>query len=368
MKLIFVIKRLEDTSGGAERVFGQIAAGLTRIGHDVIVASFDSADAESFYPLASDVPWEKLKGGNSAQKTSAWDILVRGWRLRRLVSKERPAAVVAFMSSGYVLTALALIGTGIPVIASEHIVPTHYQDRKAEFRLVMMSAFLSRRMTVLSEEVKKLFPRLMQKRLVVMNNPVQHFPFTADPAGVNKSPKIVLSIGRMEAQKDQKTLIAAFARIARDFPDWVLRIVGTGPLQEDLARQADDLGVKDKVQFPGTTKNIGDEYKRAQIFVLPSLYESFGLVTAEAMSCGLPCIGFADCPGTNKLIVGGESGILVEPGDDRVAALAEALKTLMADPVKREAMGEQGQRLALTFDAEVIIGEWERLILKAVRG
>jgi glycosyltransferase involved in cell wall biosynthesis len=101
--------------------------------------------------------------------------------------------------------------------------------------------------------------------------------------------------------------------------------------------------------MPGVTAAIGEEYQLAEAFVISSRYEAFGLVTAEAMSHGLPVVGFADCPGTNELIEAERTGLLVDPGTNRAESLARALSRLLEDPVlrcrlgtsARQAIGEQ---------------------------
>ena len=95
------------------------------------------------------------------------------------------------------------------------------------------------------------------------------------------------------------------------------------------------LKIEDNVIFLGNTKDIESEYRKASIFVNSARYESFGLVTAEAMSFSLPCIGFADCPGTNDLIKHGYSGYLVPPLKDRVNALSCVLIDVINKEIKK---------------------------------
>ena len=113
--------------------------------------------------------------------------------------------------------------------------------------------------------------------------------------------------------------------------------------------------------MPGAVADIAAEYGRAQIFALPSHYESFGLATAEAMASGLPVIGYADCPGTSELIRDGENGILV-PSTERVTGMANALKKLMDDAALRASLGQRGQQMAQAYKPEGIVKAWEDLI------
>ena len=98
---------------------------------------------------------------------------------------------------------------------------------------------------------------------------------------------------------------------------------------------------------------------KSSIFVLSSRFEGFGLVLAEAMSCGLPCISF-DCPyGPRDIITNEEDGILVENGN--IMALAKALKRLMADENLRQSMGEKAIINVARYDSSSIMNRWEEL-------
>lgn len=173
-------------------------------------------------------------------------------------------------------------------------------------------------------------------------------------------------MGRLEEQKDQITLIKAFSRIASQFPDWNLRIIGEGSLRSFLKNQIETLNLDDRIALPGATSEIDTEYANADIFVLPSLYESFGLVTAEAMSYGLPPIGFEDCPGTNELIQDGVNGILVN-SSNRIRNLADAMVVLIENQKLRATLGEQGKLTMASFSPTIIFAKWENFLKEIVQ-
>jgi glycosyltransferase involved in cell wall biosynthesis len=357
---------MNDAEGGAERVIADVSSGLAERDHEVSLLSFDKPDGKSFYPLNHKIRRLCLGIGFSLQKATLSETCIRMVALRRTVKKERPDVVVAFMHSMFVPIAFALIGTGIPVVASEHIVPQHYRSRRLEFLLLMASATLLKRITALSESVKALYPKFLQRRMVAMPNPVHVSTGSADPTGEGQDRKIILNVGRLDPQKDQKTLIAAFARLAPSHTDWEVHIFGNGPLRGELENLVREHGLQDRVFLPGTTPEIAKEYQQAQIFALPSLYESFGLATAEAMSFGLPPLGFADCQGTNELIANGENGMLVH-GDDRVAEFKWGLEKLINSPQLRVKYGTNAKQIIDRFHPEKIIGAWENLIEGVVK-
>ena len=366
MRLLFAIKTLAAT-GGAERGFCAITGELAQRSHEVAVRTFDRPGTPSFYPLDGGLLPFDLGIGDAGRRARIIETLRRMMALRGVAESERPQVAVGFMHSMFVPLALAFVGLGIPVVGSEHIVPEHYRSRPLELALFLLSAPLLGKVTVLSETIRDSYPRWIRQRMVVMPNPVIPATGLARSPG-DKSRLMLLSVGRLDAQKDQATLLRAFARLVAMWPEWDLKIVGEGPLRRELYAQVEALGLADRVTLPGVTRDIAAEYRAADVFVLPSRYEALGLVTTEAMSYGLPVVGFADCPGTNELIVDGRSGYLVVPGEDRAESLAHALARLFADPTLRQRMGDAGARAVARMASLASVGDrWANLLARVVR-
>jgi glycosyltransferase involved in cell wall biosynthesis len=271
------------------------------------------------------------------------------------------------MHSMFVPLAFALAGTGIPVLGSEHIVPEHYRTRRFQYLLLILAAPFLEKLTVLSHSIRSRYPNGVRRRMLVMQNPVEAAVNVAN-VGLGKERFTLLSVGRLDEQKDHATLIRAFAQIAQEFPQWHLKIVGEGPLRSKLEDLVEALGLQARVMMPGVTSTIGAEYEAAEIFAISSRYEAFGLVTAEAMSHGLPVVGFADCPGTNELIQSGKTGLLVKPGEGRISSLASTLSSLMADPALRQHLGVAGKNaIDNQFSPKHVCDQWEILLKSLTR-
>lgn len=335
-----------------------IASGLVERGHVVTVASFDPADAADFYPMHPRVNRCRLSGGNSRLRSSAVDLLRRAQTLRKLALTIRPDVAVGFMHSSFVPLGWALAGTGIPVVASEHIDRSYYRHNPFELLAIRISLPRYSAMTIPSEKVRAGYESAFRKRMVEIPNCLT--PFQPSRASGRSAP-LILSVGRLAPQKDHKTLVAAFARLAPRFPEWKLRIVGEGELRGDLERQVRQLGMSDRIELPGANAEIGEDYRRATLFALPSRFESFGLVTGEALAHGVPAVGFADCAGTNELIQSGVNGVLVE-GADRVVALGNALAGLMSAPGEIDRLGRNGPASVARYSADAVVQRWERFL------
>ena len=365
MKILFAIKALDNIKGGAERVFADTTRGLAEKGYAINVLTFDHPDGKSFYPLDYAIRQNNLGIGDSKKSATLWETLKRIYHLRQYVVREKPDLVVAFMHSMFIPMSIALLFTGIPVIASEHIVPDHYKNRRFEYVMLGICGLFCKRITVISRRIRKTYPAFLRRRMSIVPNAVKTPKKFAKPEGFKTKRNVVLSVGRFAPQKDQQTLIVAFAQIADKFPDWDLRIIGDGPLRKELETLVRQLDMESRIFLPGTTSQIDKEYERVQLFVIPSLYESFGLATAEAMSFGLPAIGFRGCPGTNELIQHKKNGLLADD-DNRVAALKDCMSTLMKSEKLRVQYGECARSAVERYYPEKIVTIWERLIQETI--
>jgi len=158
-----------------------------------------------------------------------------------------------------------------------------------------------------------------------------------------------LIVGRMwseERGKGHDELISVWPTVRARFPTAELWIVGSGDDRARLEAKASELGVARGVRFLGRVSDaeLGELYRRASLFAMPSRQEGFGLVYAEAMWHGLPCLGSTE-DAAGQVIADGETGVLVPYGD--VAAIGDAIVALLGDPVRTAKLGEAARRRAL---------------------
>ena len=156
--------------------------------------------------------------------------------------------------------------------------------------------------------------------------------------------------------------------MANNFPEWDLKIVGhMSPKQEYAKRVLDCIEtnyISERVHLTGASDDVFSHYAQAQIHVIASLSEGCPTVVLEAMSMGLPSVGYADCPGTNELIQHERNGLLVSP-EDRVIDLRNALARLMSSSELRARLGEQALRDSHNFSPKTVYDKWERMFYEA---
>lgn len=192
-----------------------------------------------------------------------------------------------------------------------------------------------------------------------------HFSWMWNPSSfeVNESANLkslrtheVIASGRLNFQKDFPALLRAWALLADRRGDWKLKIIGEGGDLGKLQKLADELGIMDCVELPGYSSDVAGEMRRASIFAMTSLFEGFGLVIVEAMSCRLPVVSFDTKYGPRDIIRDGVDGFLVENRDEKV--FTERLYQLMTDVELREKMAANAEQRAKDFDVHVIAKKW----------
>ena len=176
--------------------------------------------------------------------------------------------------------------------------------------------------------------------------------------------QVLCTVGRMAKQKGYPFLIKALTQILPRFPSIRLLIVGgSGVARESNEREVrqlvQTLGLEQAVHFLGWREDVGTLLNASDIFVLPSLWEGFGLTLVEAMSAGKPVVA-TRVDAIPEVVADGETGILVPPAEHE--ALAEAIMALLANPDRAAMMGRAGQRrVSEMFSVDRMIREFEAL-------
>lgn len=187
----------------------------------------------------------------------------------------------------------------------------------------------------------------------VMHNSLSFYPDETSDLTAH----VVVTAGRYAPEKGYDRLIDAFARVAPDHPDWVLKIFGHGPLHKQLEKQVAQLGLEGRVVLPGLADDIEAELRASSVFALSSIHEGLPMALAEAMACGVPCVAFDCAPGVREIVTDGVDGIVVPPRS--VAALADGLARLMADEELRRRYGAAARTNVRKFAPDAVLQQWE---------
>lgn len=357
MNLTFVTATL--TSGGSERVMSIVANKMQERGYEVEIVCLN--DQIVFYPINKDIKIThvEVESGTKSLPKKLW------W-FRKYIKQTQPDVVIAFMVSVYTVTLLALMGVDIPVISSVRNDPAYSNLRKKITRKILLPR--SAHVVVQTQQIKQFFSKNIQKMTTVIYNPVNERVFETtydnDNQGLmmkDERKNRIISVGRLYPQKDQKTMIEAFAKVSEKHPDWKLVIFGEGPERGALELLVERLKIQDKVFLPGKSENIIDELKKSKIFCLSSIYEGMSNALVEAICVGLPIVT-TKVSGTEELIKDGENGFIVDIGDKDTMAMA--LTKVIEDENLRQQFAEKNKAQAVRFETNAIVDQWEEVILK----
>lgn len=340
-RIALVIGSLQG--GGAERVAGILAQGWRGRGHAVDLVTLEPADAVPAYGLDPGLRVLRLDGSRPARNRlqALGRELANVRKLGRALRELRPDVVVSFLDQTNVLTLLACLGSGLPVVVSERSHPGRQPLGRAWRLLRRLTHPLAAALVVQTPEIGR-WCRRFNTNIRVIPNPVLPAPEIAGPG----SGPVLLAAGRLSREKGFDILIRAFALLASRHPQWNLHIHGEGPQLGALEALVRSLRLTDRVALPGWVPDLAARMAQARIFVLASRWEGFPNALCEAMAAGLACVA-ADCPGGGPaaIIRQEKDGLLVPPDD--VPALAGALDRLVSDQELRARLGLGHRRLAV---------------------
>jgi glycosyltransferase involved in cell wall biosynthesis len=177
----------------------------------------------------------------------------------------------------------------------------------------------------------------------------------------NKGPIIGIGV-RLCEQKGITYLLKAMPEIIMAFPDCMLVIAGRGPIEDDLKKESEDLGISSNVKFVGMRLDIPELLKLFDVYVLPSLWEGLPMVLLEAMAAGCPIVA-TDVGGVPSIITSGKNGLLFNCKNHQM--LFAAIIKLLQDKPIRNAFSEKGKIDFLRkFDARIMTRHYEKMYLK----
>lgn len=191
---------------------------------------------------------------------------------------------------------------------------------------------------------------------------------TASPVEDGDTPVVIGTVGRLQAIKDQRTLVAATSRLLAAVPSrrgrFRVVLVGDGPMRATLEREIAERGLGDIVELLGERDDVAELMRGMDIFVLPSIAEGISNTILEAMASGLPVVA-TRVGGNGELVDDGRTGRLVPAGD--AAAMAEALAAYLDSAELRRADGARArQRVEARFGLSAMVEAYRTLYRAAL--
>ncbi|WP_050008067.1 glycosyltransferase [Butyrivibrio sp. WCE2006] len=370
--------------GGAERVMCNLAEYFFSIGYRVTLVTTYLSDDEYDIPDAAwkvlkandgknavkvlnpdeDERYVDLKGGVPGGINRVFSALMpyeKGSRIQNFTKRIdkltniwetlKPDLILSFLGKNNVMAIQSASGLGIPVVVSVRATPS---EEYPSFGLKTSMKFLFPKaagVVVQTNGAMDYFGAFIKPKCKVLPNAINEEFINHEVVPFDDRKKVIVSVGRLDENKNQKILIHAFSHVVKKYPDYRLMIYGDGPTRNVLEKLCGSLdildesgrGVPGKVTFKGSVDRIADRISEAEFFVLTSRTEGMPNALIEAMSLGLCCIS-TDCPcgGPADLIENGINGLLMPMDTDvtMAANIFHALDRLMADlPQARQMAG-----------------------------
>lgn len=340
------------TYGGSGTVATELGKNLARRGHTVhfITTALPYRLSEFVenvyyhevqvlnYPLFDYVPYSLSLASKMAQvaRLEKLDLLHVHYAVPHATSAYLARQILADTQRLPVVTTLH--GTDITLVGTD---PSYFDITK--FSIEQSDA-----LTAVSEYLRKqtVYRFGIKKPIEVVPNFVNIDRFKPMPKDDRREcfarpgEKVLMHVSNFRPVKRIPDIIEVFGRIAAAIPSRLL-LIGSGPEKEQARALVEEKGLSDRVQFLGVQSDISGILPCADLYLLISSHESFGLTALEAMSCGVPVVGTSGS-GMEEFLGDGAAGMLFEVGD--IPAITEGCLAILGDPDRAKAMGRAGRR------------------------
>ncbi len=273
-----------------------------------------------------------------------------------------PHSISAYLARGI----LASRGIHIPIATTLHGTDiTLVGTDRSYFLITKFAIEQSDGITAVSrdlcERMKSVFDIQRQVRVIYNSVNLERY----QPQERRNPQPVLVHVSNFRPVKRTLDCVRVLAKVRERIPAR-LWMVGDGPDRGPAERLAQDLSIADAVDFPGKRSDIASLMAQADLLLLPSELEAFGLVALEAMACGVPAVA-TNVGGIPEVITDGVDGYLCEVGD--VNAMAERVLKLLSEPERYRAFAAKGRQTAVTrFSSETIVPQYEAFYEELIAG
>lgn len=381
MKILYLTPFIFN-SGGTERVLSMKVNYLVHeVGYEVVIVTTDQKKRTNHFMFDQGIRHYDLDINYEDDLKSSLIIRILQHyrknelykrRLRKIIDIEKPDICIS------------LFGKEIDFLAKMHleckiVAELHFSMRYREYYLTSRhSSWLWKKigelrtrqliqaikkydkLVVLTKEDKEEWEKHLSN-VVQCYNPLPYFPDKISSLDY----KNIITVGRLDFQKNYQSLITAWEMVHQKHSDWTLNLWGDGELKDELVFLVDKKGLSSSFKFCGVTNKIDDEYMKSSIYVMSSKYEGFPMVLLEASSFGLPLVSYACKCGPKDIIENGVNGYLIE--QDYEKELANAICKLIENDSLRQKMGRKSKEISMNFTQDSILKFWPTFFRELIK-
>ncbi len=380
LKIVYLLPGGLFNPGGMERVTSiKVNYLVMHTNYQISIVTTEQLNRPIFYPLSPRIQLYHLDIGihENFGKETYWQKCISRYKkikeykkaLIKLLYDIRPDITVSTL--GLDMEFLHTLNDGSLKIGELHFQGNFRELMADKLSEGIIAKFISRvrtqklyreseklsRLVVLTQEEKNF--RKKKNNISVIPNPLPFFPEKASSCANKKA----IAAGRLVYEKGFDMLIKAWKAVAKKDPSWELHLYGNGNQKENLLQLIKEYNLEKQVWIHDAVDNIHQRYLESSLLIFPSRYlEAFGMVIAEAMSCGIPVVAFNSPCGPKDLITDGIDGFLLETGD--IDGLSDRICTLITSPELRKKMGEAARLTAGNYRKEIVMLQWINLFEK----
>lgn len=342
--------------GGAERVFVNLAEYFQNTGYRVTMVTqykFPEGEEYALPPgvkrVISDLTESELSNSRIV------NFYRRVQKLHRVWKEEKPNLVLSCIGKNNFMTIVTTMFTRTrSVVSVVGEAKEEYPNRLMRVLANHLFPFADG-IVLQTERSRYFFHKRVRRRAVILPNSLN--PDFIKPRYEGERDRQIVSVGRMDANKNHEMMLRAFAALADRYPDYTLTIYGDGELRGYLEELAGRLGITGRVMMPGVIPDVAARIEKASLFLLTSCSEGVSNALIEALATGLPVIA-TDVPsgGTVELITDEVNGLIIPVGDDK--ALERAMDRLLGDPDLAERLGREAAQIQKKLAPERVNGLW----------
>ena len=353
-RIVFFTGTMGD--GGGQRVISLLVKGLVEAGAHCEIVTYYNEDV--LFDIDKRVKVKCIAGNEKRKNILANIIWIRKY------FRENADVVISFLAPFNMIAIMATLFSKKRIIVADRSDPYHVPQSFIIRKLRDFLYLFCDKAVFQTETNKSYFPRLIQRKSIVIANPVSMGKYAGYGVKCKKEKKVV-SVGRLINEKNHELLIKSFCSIHDNLKDYWLEIYGDGNRRDDLQRLIEEFNAKEYVFLKGRVKDVFERISTASLFVLSSNYEGMPNALIEAMCEGLPVIS-TRVSGAKELIEDGKNGILVDIGDQK--QLEKAMLELLNNADKRSDYANRAVEVNRQLSEEAILREWIKLIDETIGG
>lgn len=348
MKIAIATKNM--LSGGAERVISQLSGYFVSHGQDCEIITLYKD--EIFYQLDPKVSVYQIDAPTVNQIS---DKYTRYRDFRRYIKKSKPDIILSMPEEIGIYVLLTTVGSNIPVIVSERNDPWIMPPKKVTRLLRQLMYPRAKGIIFQTKKASMFFHKDIRAKSIVLPNPLD-LTRLPEPYKGDRD-KVIVSVGRLEPQKNFRLLIDAMVIVQKRHPDYKLIVYGEGNERNSLEAYAGEKLIKNSWEFPGRDDDVLNKIRKMACFVLTSDFEGVPNALIEAVAIGIPSVS-TDCKpgGAREIIINKKNGFLVPVGDAN--ALGNRISRIIDNPSIAEQFSEEGIKIRRKFDEKIVGKQW----------